>query len=95
MPPVKMTRVWPIARMPTTATCWVISDRFSAVRKRSVRMVKKIEARRSAISGPSVETSRARAIAAPGSLPSSPKRSRASRAGPLLRSEPAGCGLVD
>jgi len=81
--------------MPTTATCWVISERFSVVRKRSVRIVKKSDARRSAISGPSVETRRARAMAAPGSLLASPKRSRANRAGPPLESGPAGPGVVD
>src|SRR5216684_4203758 len=83
-----------MARMPTTATCWVIKDRFSAVRKRSVRMVKKIEASSSAMSGPIDEIRRARARAAPGSPPSSVARSRANRAGPLLRSGPAGVGVA-
>jgi len=81
--------------MPTTATCCVISDRFSLVRKRSVRIVKKIEARSSAISGPSDEIRRARARAAPGSPPTWVPRSRAKKAGPLLRSGPAGSGFVD
>src|ERR1700730_11533854 len=75
-PAVRMIRVWPMARIPTTATCWVISDRFSVVRNRSVRMVKKIEARRSAISGPSDEIRRARARAAPASPPAWVPRKR-------------------
>jgi HEAT repeat protein len=57
--------------------------------------VKKIEARRRAMSGPSDEIRRARASAAPGSPPASFPRSLAKRAGPLLRSGPAGSGFVD
>ena len=36
MPAVRMTRVCAIARVPTTATCWVISDRLAGARKRSL-----------------------------------------------------------
>ena len=61
MPAVRMMRVCPIAMMPTTATCWMTSDRLSAVRKRSVLVVKKIEARMSASRGPRVDIARARA----------------------------------
>ena len=40
MPAVRMMRVWAIARVPTTATCCVISDRFSTRRNRSLRSPK-------------------------------------------------------
>ena len=34
MPAVRMIRVWPTARPPTTATCWITSDRFAGRKKR-------------------------------------------------------------
>ncbi len=36
MPAVRMISVCAMARVPTTATCWVISDRLAARRKRSL-----------------------------------------------------------
>ena len=32
MPAVKMIMVWPMARVASTATCWIISDRLVAFR---------------------------------------------------------------
>ena len=54
MPAVRITSVWPIARTPTTITCWSTSERFWASRKRSDLSEKNAIARRSAMSGPTV-----------------------------------------
>ena len=35
MPAVRMTSVWAMPRVPTTITCWTISERFAGSRKRS------------------------------------------------------------
>ena len=40
MPAVRMMRVWAMARVPTTETCWVISERFSTRRNLSLRSPK-------------------------------------------------------
>ena len=56
MPAVRMTSVWPMARVPTTMTCWTISDRLVPVRNRGDSKVKKAAAMNSAIRGPSVES---------------------------------------
>src|SRR5207247_3983635 len=32
MPAVRMIMVWPMARVASTATCWIISDRFVALK---------------------------------------------------------------
>ena len=53
MPAVRMISVWPIAMTPTTITCARISDRFWALKKRSVVTAKKAQAIASAMKGPS------------------------------------------
>ena len=40
MPAVRMTSVWAMPSVPTTITCWTISDRFAGARKRSAVMLK-------------------------------------------------------
>src|SRR6266508_3201846 len=60
IPAVRITSVCPIARVPTTMTCWTTSDRLVPVRNRSVRAVKNATASSSAISGPTVERASAR-----------------------------------
>jgi hypothetical protein len=57
--------------IPTTATCWTISDRLSLVRKRSVLELKKMDARIKASSGPRVDIAlaRVRTEEAPSSVP--------------------------
>ena len=56
MPAVRMISVWPMASVPTTMTCWMISEKFAGSRKRSDCVVKNAQARSSAISGPSCAT---------------------------------------
>ena len=56
MPAVRMISVWPMASVPITITCWMISEKFAGSRKRSDWVVKKMHARISAISGPSCAT---------------------------------------
>ena len=53
MPAVRMISVWPIAITPTTITCCKISDRFSALKKRSVVIAKNAQAIANAMKGPS------------------------------------------
>ena len=60
IPAVRITSVWPIPMMPTTAICWTTSEKLSLVRKRSVLEVKKTDARMSASSGPRVDIALAR-----------------------------------
>ena len=40
MPAVRMTSVWAMPSVPTTITCWTISDRLAGARKRSAVMLK-------------------------------------------------------
>ena len=40
MPAVRMTSVWAMPSVPTTITCWTISDRFAGARKRSAVRLK-------------------------------------------------------
>ncbi len=54
IPAVRITTVWPIARTPTTITCWSTSERFWASRKRSDLNEKKAIASSSARKGPTV-----------------------------------------
>ena len=56
MPAVRMISVWPIASVPTTITCWMISEKLAGSRKRSDCVVKNAHARSSANSGPSCAT---------------------------------------
>ena len=53
MPAVRMISVWPMASVPTTITCWMISEKFLASRNWSDCVVKKMQASSRAISGPS------------------------------------------
>ena len=54
MPAVRMIRVWPMARAPTTMTCCTISEKLPPVRNWSVEREKKAQASRRATSGPVV-----------------------------------------
>ena len=65
MPAVRMISVWPIAMTPTTITCCRIRERFSPVRKRSVRVAKKRQATARATKGPSA-AARGRCFTSPG-----------------------------
>src|SRR3954465_4537467 len=56
MPAVRMISVWPMASVPITITCWMMSEKFSGWRNRSDCVVKKMHARASASSGPSCAT---------------------------------------
>ena len=56
IPAVRMINVCPIARVPTTITCWMIREKLPGVKKVSVRMAKNALASTSAARGPSVET---------------------------------------
>jgi hypothetical protein len=56
MPAVRMISVCPIASVPTTITCWMISEKFAGSRNCSDCVVKKMQASTSAISGPSCAT---------------------------------------
>ena len=56
MPAVRMISVWPMASVPITITCWMISEKFAGSRNRSDCVVKKMQASISAISGPSCAT---------------------------------------
>ena len=40
MPAVRITSVWAMPSVPTTITCWTISERFAGARKRSAKMLK-------------------------------------------------------
>ncbi len=51
MPAVRMMSVWATASVPTTATCWVIRERFAGARKRSFRMPNTITATTSTTAG--------------------------------------------
>jgi hypothetical protein len=51
MPAVRMMSVWAIARVPTTATCCVIRERFAGFQKRSFRSPKTITEITSTIAG--------------------------------------------
>jgi hypothetical protein len=52
IPLVKITRVCPIASVPTTITCWTIKEKLLPVRKRFVRVAKKIQVSSNASKGP-------------------------------------------
>src|SRR6266536_1910406 len=54
IPAVRMTSVCPMARVPTTMTCWTIREKLAPVKNRSDLMLKNRQARTSAPSGPSV-----------------------------------------
>lgn len=54
IPAVRMIRVCPMARVPTTMTCCTISEKFPPVRNWSVEKEKKAQARRRAARGPVV-----------------------------------------
>ena len=58
IPPVRMTSVWPMARVPTTMTCWKMSEKLAPLMKRSVCVAKKMQARMSASTGPRIGTPR-------------------------------------
>jgi hypothetical protein len=60
MPAVMMTSVWPMASVPSTITCWRISEKFGPARKRSDLIEKKMTAMASARTEAPVEISRAR-----------------------------------
>ena len=53
MPAVRMISVWPMASVPITITCWMISEKFSVVMNRDDCVQKKRHAMISANSGPS------------------------------------------
>ena len=53
MPAVRMISVWPMASVPITITCWMISEKFSVVRNRDDCVQKKRQAMSSANNGPS------------------------------------------
>src|SRR6266496_2475340 len=54
MPAVRMTSVCPMARVPTTMTCWTMREKLPPVKNRSDLMLKNRQASTSAPSGPSV-----------------------------------------
>ena len=54
MPAVRMISVWAMPSVPTTITCWTISDRLPGSRKRSAAIVKTMIATSSTNSGPKV-----------------------------------------
>src|SRR6266498_1999751 len=54
MPAVRITRVCPMASVPTTMTCWTIREKLPPVKNRSDLMLKNRQANTSAPSGPSV-----------------------------------------
>ena len=54
MPAVRITSVWPIARTPTTITCWSTSERFWTSRNRSLLSEKNAIVPSSASSGATV-----------------------------------------
>ena len=54
MPAVRMISVWAMPSVPTTITCWTISDRLPGCRNRSAVRLKMITARTRTNSGPSV-----------------------------------------
>jgi hypothetical protein len=54
MPAVRMISVWAMPSVPTTITCWTISDRLPGSRKRSAVTLKMMTARISTNSGPRV-----------------------------------------
>src|SRR6266487_1329372 len=54
IPAVRMTSVCPMARVPTTMTCWTMREKLAPVKNRSDLMLKNRQARTSAPSGPSV-----------------------------------------
>ena len=60
MPAVRMISVWPMASVPTTITCWMISEKFLGSRNWSDCVVKKMQASSRANSGPSCATPLAR-----------------------------------
>src|SRR4051794_20535405 len=70
MPAVRMTSVWPMARVPSTITCCSTSEKFVPVRNRSDLIEKKMTAIRSAATDAPVETSRARSAAPERASPS-------------------------
>ena len=54
MPVVMMTRVWPIARTPTTITCCRIREKLGPERNRGLITAKKMLAISSAATGPRI-----------------------------------------
>ena len=54
MPAVRMISVWAMPSVPTTITCWTISDRLPGCRNRSAVRLKTTTASTSTNSGPSV-----------------------------------------
>src|SRR6266516_2398576 len=54
IPAVRMTSVCPMARVPTTMTCWTMREKLPPVKNRSDLMLKNRQASTSAPSGPSV-----------------------------------------
>src|SRR5512141_1763903 len=60
IPPVRMTRVCPMASVPTTITCWRMSERFGPDRKWLLCVAKKTHASSSAAMGPRTGTPRRR-----------------------------------
>ena len=53
MPAVRMISVWPMASVPTTITCWMISEKFARSGTGRTCVVKKMHGRISSDSGPS------------------------------------------